>query len=57
MLPINIFRGPIYFSGVSWFGEKFEKPIVTYVNNFPGFDVGQVVPTGYNERDKGVWKA
>jgi len=34
---------------------RFEKPVVTYVNNFPGFDVGEIVPAGYYDRARAVW--
>ncbi|WP_419657892.1 putative membrane protein with YD repeats [Desulfosarcina variabilis str. Montpellier] len=34
---------------------RFDKPVVTYVDNFLGFDVGEVVPVGYYDRDHGVW--
>ncbi|MBN2517165.1 MAG: hypothetical protein JXC33_14170, partial [Deltaproteobacteria bacterium] len=34
---------------------RFEKPVVTWVNNFLSFDVGMVVPVGYYDRDRGVW--
>ena len=34
---------------------RFEKPVITWVNNFLGFDVGQTVPVGYYDRDRGVW--
>jgi RHS repeat-associated protein len=34
---------------------RFEKPVVTWVNNFLGFDVGMVVPVGYYDRDRGIW--
>jgi RHS repeat-associated protein len=34
---------------------KFAKPVITWVDNFLGFDVGEVVPVGYYDRDKGVW--
>ena len=34
---------------------RFEKPIVTWVDNFLGFDVGEIVPVGYYDRDRGVW--
>ncbi|MFH2218846.1 MAG: RHS repeat-associated core domain-containing protein [Pseudomonadota bacterium] len=34
---------------------KFEKPVITYVDNFLGFDVGEIVPVGYYDRDRGVW--
>lgn len=34
---------------------KFAKPVVGWVDNFLGFDVGEIVPVGYYDRDKGVW--
>ena len=34
---------------------QFEKPVVTWVNNFLGFDVGVAVPVGYYDTTKGVW--
>ena len=34
---------------------RFEKPVITWVDNFLGFDVGMVVPVGYYDRDRGVW--
>ena len=34
---------------------QFEKPVITWVNNFLGFDVGEIVPVGYYDRDRGVW--
>ena len=34
---------------------KFDKPVITWVNNFLGFNVGDVVPVGYYDRDQGVW--
>jgi|GEM_PF-1795685 len=33
----------------------FEDPVVTWVDNFLGFDVGIAVPVGYYDRAKGVW--
>jgi hypothetical protein len=33
---------------------KFQKPVITWVNNFLGFPVGAVVPVGYYDRDRGV---
>lgn len=36
---------------------KFDKPVVMYVDNFLGFDVGDIVPVGYYDRQAGVWKA
>jgi hypothetical protein len=34
---------------------KFDKPIITWLDNFLGFDVGEAVPVGYYDRDRGVW--
>jgi len=34
---------------------RFEKPVITWVENFLGFDVGEIVPAGYYDRDQGVW--
>ena len=34
---------------------KFDKPVTLYVDNFLGFDVGEVVPVGYYDRVKGKW--
>jgi RHS repeat-associated protein len=34
---------------------QFDKPVVTWVDNFLGFDVGGIVPVGYYDRDKGEW--
>ncbi len=34
---------------------KFSKPVTTWVDNFLGFDVGEIVPVGYFDRDRGVW--
>jgi len=34
---------------------EFEQPVVTWVNNFLGFDVGTIVPVGFYNRDKGAW--
>ncbi len=36
---------------------RFEKPVVTYVENFLGFPVGSIVPVGYYDRAKGTWVA
>ena len=33
----------------------FEKPVMTWVDNFLGFPVGGAVPVGYYDRDRGVW--
>ena len=34
---------------------RFEKPVITWVDNFLGFDVGMAVPFGYYDRDQGFW--
>jgi RHS repeat-associated protein len=34
---------------------RFEKPVIIWVDNFLGFDVGEIVPVGYYDRDRGVW--
>jgi len=34
---------------------RFEKPVTIWVDNFLGFAVGDVVPVGYYDRDRGVW--
>jgi hypothetical protein len=34
---------------------KFQKPVVTWVDNFLDFDVGMAVPVGAYDRDQGVW--
>jgi len=34
---------------------RFEKPVVVWVDNFLGFSVGDAVPVGYYDRDRGVW--
>jgi RHS repeat-associated protein len=34
---------------------RFARPVITWVDNFLGFDVGEVVPVGYYDRDRGVW--
>ena len=35
---------------------QFDRPVITWVDNFLGFDVGMIVPVGYYNRDKGVWE-
>ncbi|MCP4693100.1 MAG: hypothetical protein GY859_33970 [Desulfobacterales bacterium] len=56
LLPVN--------SGFTWCAElavngaarvRFEKPVIVWVDNFLGFDVGQAAPSGYYDRDKAVW--
>ncbi len=34
---------------------RFDKPVVTWVDNFLGFEVGAAVPVGYYDRDRGIW--
>ena len=34
---------------------RFEKPVIVWVDNFIGFNVGERVPVGYYDRDRGVW--
>jgi len=34
---------------------RFQKPVVIWVDNFLGFDVGVAVPVGTYDRDRGVW--
>jgi RHS repeat-associated protein len=34
---------------------RFQKPVTVYVDNFLGFNVGEVVPVGYYDRDRGIW--
>jgi RHS repeat-associated protein len=36
---------------------RFDKPVINYVDNFLGFPVGGIVPTGYYDRTEGIWKA
>ena len=35
----------------------FDAPVVMYVNNFLGFEIGEIVPVGYYDRKDGAWKA
>jgi RHS repeat-associated protein len=34
---------------------KFDKPVIVWVENFLGFPVGEAVPVGWYDRDRGVW--
>jgi len=34
---------------------RFEEPVIAWIDNFLGFDVGMAVPVGYYDRDRGVW--
>ena len=36
---------------------EFDKPVVTYVDNFVGFTAGTPVPMGYYDREKAQWIA
>ncbi|MCU0578657.1 MAG: hypothetical protein MUF69_03835 [Desulfobacterota bacterium] len=33
----------------------FDKPVTVWVDNFLGFDVGEIVPVGYYDRERGLW--
>jgi RHS repeat-associated protein len=35
---------------------RFSDPIVVWVDNFLGFDVGEVIPAGFYNRDRGFWE-
>ncbi|PWQ94300.1 DUF1566 domain-containing protein [Leucothrix arctica] len=35
----------------------FDQPVVMYVDNFLNFNVGEIVPIGYYDRNDGEWKA
>jgi RHS repeat-associated protein len=34
---------------------RFSKPVISYTDNFLGFDVGSPVPAGYYDRDAAQW--
>jgi len=34
---------------------KFAQPVIMWVDNFLGFDVGMAAPVGFYDRDRGVW--
>ncbi len=34
---------------------KFANPVTVYVDNFIGFNVGEIIPVGYYNRDTGLW--
>jgi YD repeat-containing protein len=34
---------------------RFSRPVINYVENFLGFPVGTIVPTGYYNRDRTAW--
>ncbi|HEX8618598.1 MAG TPA: IPT/TIG domain-containing protein, partial [Thermoanaerobaculia bacterium] len=36
---------------------RFSKPVFVYVENFLGFRVGGIVPSGYYDRQRGTWIA
>ncbi len=36
---------------------RYDKPVAAWVENFIGFEVGEAVPAGCYDRDKGLWKA
>ena len=33
---------------------RFEKPVIVFVDNFLGFNVGEIVPAGYYDRERGL---
>ncbi len=34
---------------------EFNAPVIMYVDNFLGFEVGEIVPVGYYDRNQGKW--
>ncbi len=34
---------------------SFSQPVITYTDDFLGFDAGTIVPVGYYDKDKGAW--
>ncbi|MBW2136058.1 MAG: carboxypeptidase regulatory-like domain-containing protein [Deltaproteobacteria bacterium] len=34
---------------------RFDEPVFTWVDNFLEFEVGEIIPVGYYDRDEGVW--
>ena len=47
-----------YFVNLSVDGAErvsFDKPVTIWTDNFLGFPVGQIVPVGYYNPDKGIW--
>ncbi|MDH4099778.1 MAG: hypothetical protein OEV28_04320, partial [Nitrospirota bacterium] len=34
---------------------RFSRPVISYNENFLGFPVGAIVPSGYYDREKGAW--
>ncbi len=34
---------------------RFDQPVVAWIDNFIGFDVGDIVPVGYYDRGQGAW--
>ncbi len=36
---------------------RFSPPVISYTENFLGFPVGTTVPSGYHDRQKGLWVA
>lgn len=35
---------------------RFSDPIAIWVDNFLGFDVGEVIPAGFYNRNRGIWE-
>jgi len=51
-------------SAFTWCGDmvvdgasrvRFDKPVIGWLDNFLGFEVGTIVPVGYYDRDKAAW--
>lgn len=38
-------------------GVEFSKPVVSYTENFLGFDVGELVPVGFYDHERSTWLA
>ncbi|MBK8127189.1 MAG: hypothetical protein IPK56_10920 [Elusimicrobia bacterium] len=36
---------------------EFTQPVYVYVDNFLNFPIGETVPSGYYDREKGAWVA
>ncbi|HEX8203929.1 MAG TPA: Ig-like domain-containing protein, partial [Isosphaeraceae bacterium] len=36
---------------------RFDRPVISYVENFLGLPVGEIVPSGYYDKDRGMWVA
>jgi hypothetical protein len=36
---------------------SFDRPVITYLREYIGFPVGSAIPTGYYDRERGMWVA